>query len=65
MLHQRHDNPDPPAANCTPALLSLLNASALLVNYQGHANRDRFTHESLILDGGYQTNPTAGRTSAA
>ena len=46
-------------ANCTPALVSLLNESALLVNYQGHANRDRFTHESLILDGGNPTNPTA------
>ena len=36
-----------------------MNESALLVNYQGHANRDRFTHESMILDGGNPTNPTA------
>jgi len=59
VLHQHHDHPEFHAANCTPALVSLLNESALLVNYQGHANRDRFTHESLILDGGNPTNPTA------
>jgi hypothetical protein len=46
-------------AHCTPELVGLMNQSALLVNYQGHANRDRFTHESLILDGGNPTNPTA------
>ncbi|MFC1799593.1 C25 family cysteine peptidase [Candidatus Eisenbacteria bacterium] len=37
-------------SNCTPALRSLLNAGSFLVNYQGHANRDIFTFEGLILD---------------
>jgi hypothetical protein len=44
-------------ANCTPDLVSLLNDSALLVNYQGHASRTQFTHENLVLDHGYSTNP--------
>jgi len=37
-------------------LIGLLTESALLVNYQGHANVDRFTHESLILDAGNSIN---------
>ncbi|MFZ1946783.1 MAG: C25 family cysteine peptidase, partial [bacterium] len=44
-------------ANCTPQLVSAMNAGALLVNYQGHANRDRFAHESWILDGGNELRP--------
>jgi hypothetical protein len=44
-------------ANCTPQLVSAMNGGALLVNYQGHANRDRFTHESWILDGGNELQP--------
>ncbi len=37
-------------SNCTPELISLLNDGALIVNYQGHANRQQFTHEWLVLD---------------
>jgi hypothetical protein len=36
--------------NCTPELRSLLNSSALIVNYQGHSNRAQFTHEWLVMD---------------
>jgi hypothetical protein len=38
--------------NCTPDVISLLNQGGLLVNYQGHANRWQFTHETLIHDQG-------------
>ncbi len=37
-------------SNCTPELRSLLNSGAFCVNYQGHANRQQFTHETLIKD---------------
>ena len=37
-------------SHCTPELISLMNAGALLINYQGHANRSQFTHENLILE---------------
>ncbi len=42
-------------SNCTPDLIALLNQSGLVVNYQGHANRWQFTHETLIHDQNYRT----------
>ncbi|HVP56531.1 MAG TPA: C25 family cysteine peptidase [bacterium] len=37
-------------AHCTPDFVALMNAGAMMVNYQGHANRAQLTHENLILD---------------
>jgi hypothetical protein len=42
-------------ANCTGQLLAQLNAGALMVNYEGHANRWLLTHENLIVDQQFQT----------
>ncbi len=36
--------------NCTPDLKTLLNNSALFVNFQGHANENVLTHETLVRE---------------
>jgi hypothetical protein len=36
--------------NCTLDATGQMKAGALIVNYQGHANREQFTHEVLIRD---------------
>jgi hypothetical protein len=37
-------------AEVTPVLLDALTASALVVNFQGHANKHVLTHERLLVD---------------
>jgi hypothetical protein len=36
--------------NCTPGVEDLLNMGSLMVNFQGHANENVFTHETLIRE---------------
>ncbi len=48
---------------CTPELTNLFKAGALMVNYQGHANRYQFTHEQLILEDG-TTNDISALTNS-
>ncbi len=37
-------------SEAAPALLEMLTASALVVNFQGHANKHVLTHERLLVD---------------
>lgn len=37
-------------ANATPALMGMLNQGQLIWNYQGHANREVFTHEYVYRE---------------